>query len=257
MPSTYQSESLFYSGTSGVVLPVANKSAFPPDFQDKSRLQYYASLFSSVEINSSFYKTPMGTTVSKWADHVPDYFRFTFKLFKGITHNKGLEFTVADVDRFMQTIAQAGSKKGCLLIQLPPGLAVGKYRQLEKLLGCVTAADPERAWKVAVEFRNTSWYEEDVYDLLDAYQAEMVFHDKPSSPAPWRDTESGFKYLRFHGPNGDYKESYTDYFLHEYAEYIREAMASGRTVYTYFNNTMGEAVRNLMNLNNIVFGDSE
>ncbi|HEY8955872.1 DUF72 domain-containing protein, partial [Chitinophaga sp.] len=47
---------LYRSGTSGLVLPVPNKQSFPPAFRDKSRLTYYASLFNSIEINSSFYK---------------------------------------------------------------------------------------------------------------------------------------------------------------------------------------------------------
>ncbi len=81
----------FYSGTSGLVLPVP-KLLYPAEFQDKSRLTYYASLFNSIEINSSFYKIPQIPTVCKWAESVPDNFQFTFKLSKAITHAKGLEF---------------------------------------------------------------------------------------------------------------------------------------------------------------------
>ena len=91
----------FYGGTSGLVLPVANKLAFPPAYQDKSRLTYYASLFNSLEVNSSFYKIPMAT-IKRWAIEVPEGFKFTFKLFKGITHNKGLVFEDALVEKFMQ-----------------------------------------------------------------------------------------------------------------------------------------------------------
>jgi len=73
---------------------------FPPGYQNKSRLEYYASLFNSLEVNSSFYKVPMATTVQRWAACVPENFQFTFKLWRGITHNKGLEFIQADVDHF-------------------------------------------------------------------------------------------------------------------------------------------------------------
>lgn len=79
----------FYTGTSGLSLPFP-KHSFPPEFQDKSRLTFYASLFNSIEINSSFYKLPMASTVKKWAESVPDNFLFTFKLWREITHNKGL-----------------------------------------------------------------------------------------------------------------------------------------------------------------------
>ena len=60
-----------FSGTSGLVVPERNKSFFPPAFRDKSRLTYYASLFNSIEINSSFKKPPLPRTVMKWAADVP------------------------------------------------------------------------------------------------------------------------------------------------------------------------------------------
>lgn len=104
-------QSGFYSGTSGLVLPVKNKQFYPVAFQDKSRLTYYASLFNSIEINSSFYKIPMPSTVAKWAERVLEHFRFTFKLWREITHVKGLAFDPVNVERFMYTIDQIGNKK--------------------------------------------------------------------------------------------------------------------------------------------------
>ncbi|HEY8898156.1 MAG TPA: DUF72 domain-containing protein, partial [Niastella sp.] len=82
----------YKAGTSGLVLPVPNKQSFPPEFSDKSRLTYYASLLNSIEINSSFYKVPQPATVRKWADSVPDDFVFTFKLWQEITHVKGFAY---------------------------------------------------------------------------------------------------------------------------------------------------------------------
>src|SRR3954471_1854482 len=115
---------LYRSGTSGLVLPVPNKQAFPPEFRDKSRLTYYASLFNSIEVNSSFYKVPMGSTVRKWANEVPDDFTFTFKMWREVTHGKGFTPDMGDIDKFMQVINEAGNKKGSLLIQLPPSVTV-------------------------------------------------------------------------------------------------------------------------------------
>ena len=56
-------------------------------------------------------------------------------------------------------------------------------------------------------------------------------------------------YVRFHGPTGNYRESYVDDFLYEYASYINEWIEEGKTVYVYFNNTMGDAFNNLKYLN--------
>lgn len=241
-------ENTFYSGTSGLVLPVP-QALYPPEFQGKSRLNYYASLFNSIEINSSFYKIPQVSTVSKWAESVPGNFQFTFKLSKAITHAKGLDFYADDIDHFMQTIANIGNKKGCLLVQFPPGLKIEKCNQLQNLLISIKAANPYNIWKVAVEFRNQSWYHEDVYDLLNQYKVSMVIHDLPSSATPLTASTGDFRYLRFHGPGGRYRGSYSDDFLYQYAEYIKAWTSEGKAVYLYFNNTMGDAVKNLQTLN--------
>ncbi len=91
---------ILWIGTSGLVLPVPNKQAFPEAFRRGSRLAYYATLFNSIEVNSSFYRVPMPVTFSKWASEVPAGFRFTVKLWQGITHVGGLRFLPVDVNRF-------------------------------------------------------------------------------------------------------------------------------------------------------------
>src|SRR5689334_19673831 len=108
----------FFSGLSGIVLPVP-KYKFPEEFQQTSRLTYYASHFNSIEINSSFYALPRAITVAKWAAQVPEKFRFTFKLWKQITHAKSLQFEKSDVQQFMDVINSVGDKKGCVLVQFP------------------------------------------------------------------------------------------------------------------------------------------
>src|ERR1700743_2334408 len=92
----------YYAGTSNIVLPVANKSLYPPAYQQASRLTYYASLFNSLEVNSSFYKLPMAKTVEKWAAEVPADFLFTFKVWQEITHVS--TFDSAQVNKFMDVV---------------------------------------------------------------------------------------------------------------------------------------------------------
>jgi uncharacterized protein YecE (DUF72 family) len=242
----------FFAGTSGLVLPVPNKQFYPPEFQGKSRLTYYASLFNSIEINSSFYKVPLASTVKNWASQVPGNFTFTFKLWRDITHNKGLAFDPENVARFMKVINQAGDKKGCLLVQFPPSLKVIMRPQLEKLLTLIADANPENQWKVALEFRHSSWYEDHIFELVDHFGYQIVTHDKPDSAPGLLESDQDFKYLRFHGPNGDYRGQYEHDFLYEYAERIQDWIDEGKTVYVYFNNTMGEAIKDLNLLNSII-----
>lgn len=241
----------FYSGLSGLQLPVP-KHLYPPPFQNTSRLTYYSSLFNSIEFNSSFYKIPQTSTVTKWATSVSEKFRFTFKLWKGITHNKGLNFNKEDVSAFFKSINCVKEKKGCLLIQFPPSLGIEYSVQLDLLLSCIQDINTTQDWKVAVEFRNKSWYHENVYDLLNLYSAAIVIQDIPKSATPFLIHKSDFMYIRFHGPSGNYRDSYSEDFLNEYATYINEWLENGKTVYVYFNNTMGDAFNNLKTLNNLL-----
>ncbi len=244
--------SQFYAGTSGLVSPVRNKTHYPPAYQEKSRLCYYSSLFNSIEINSSFYKLPQAKTIRRWVDETDENFRFTFKLWRNITHNKGLAFNANDVQLFMNAINEAGTKKGCLLVQFPASVTSNNFIQLEILLKEISVYNQDEEWKVAVEFRHRSWYTEEIYDLLSTYKATTAIHDMPNSITPMAGSDTSLVYLRFHGPGGGYRGSYNDDFLYDYAQYIKEWQQDGKAVYTYFNNTMGEAVKNLATLNEYV-----
>lgn len=241
----------FFSGTSGLVLPFP-KYKFPEDYQKSSRLAYYSSLLGSIEINRSFYVLPKGKTLAKWSNEVHENFKFTFKLWKQITHVKGLQFQESDVKDFMDSIANVGEKKGCLLIQFPASIKSQSMHRLEHLLQVVQANDTNNSWKIAIEFRDSSWYTEDTYDLVTTYHATIVIHDKSKAASPHVTLSSKTVYIRFHGPQGDYRGSYSEAFLYEYAGYIREWLGEGRSVFVYFNNTMGEAFDNLKKLNGYV-----
>ena len=237
-----------YSGLSGLQLPIP-KYLFPKPFENASRLTYYASIFNSIEINSSFYKIPQGRTVRKWAALVPKDFRFTFKLWKGLTHNKDFDFKEEDVAAFFDSVNSVDEKKGSILIQLPPRVGMELKKALE--------SDPTQEWKIAVEFRNKSWYNEEVYDLFSDYKATVVIQDIPRSATPLLNQDFYFVYLMFHGPHGNYRDSYSNDFLKEYATLIHEWKEEGKTIYAYFNNTMGDAFKNANTLERFIQEESK
>lgn len=236
----------FFAGTSGLVLPVPNKQAFPDAFRHKSRLAYYAHLLNSLEVNSSFYKVPRAATVARWAQEVGSNFTFTFKLYKGITHNKLLAFDGALVKQFMHVVNEAGAAKGCLLIQFPKSTQVN-VKQLGKLLHCLQQHN-KIGWQISVECRNMGWYIDEVYLLLQKFGAGLVIHDMPGSATPVLQPLANHVYLRYHGVLGDYKGTYEDAFLQQQAILIAEQISNGRTVYAYFNNTIGQAFENVVSL---------
>jgi uncharacterized protein YecE (DUF72 family) len=244
-----------WSGTSGLVLPLPNKDAFPEAFRDRPRLTYYASLFNSIEVNSTFYKIPMPGTFTRWVTEVPPHFKFTVKLWRGITHAPGLRFDSQDVCRFLAAADRLEDKKGALLIQLPPALHADTSGQLEQLLAAIRASDPNHSWKLAVEFRHRSWYSPQINSILTRHHAGRVLHDMPSSAVselPADHPTIPFVYLRFHGPGGDYKGGYTATQLNAWAERIRVWLAGEKDVFVYFNNTIGDALADLSRLHSLL-----
>lgn len=235
----------YFSGTSNLVLPVKNKSFFPAEFREGTRLTYYASLFNSIEINASFYRLPLARTVRKWSAEVPDDFRFSFKLHRSVTHDLPGQFNLEPIPAFMTAIS-ATEKRGCLLVQLPPKFGPDLV-QLNRLL---VALEPY-GWPVAIEFRHPGWYTKNVYEMLKQMQVSQVIHDMKRSAAPLLSTARQI-FLRFHGPEPNYRGSYAEDVLQEYATYIRDWLDEGKIVYTYFNNTLGAAVQNLQTLSQLV-----
>lgn len=80
----------------------------------------------------------------------------------------------------------------------------------------------------------------------------MVIHDIAASATPLYKVAGDFVYLRFHGPEPRYRGDYKDQFLRKYAEYINGWIKEGKTVFVYFNNTVGAAVKNLHMLNGML-----
>ncbi|HEY0744733.1 MAG TPA: DUF72 domain-containing protein [Chryseosolibacter sp.] len=230
-------------GLSGIVLPYP-KYQFPEEAQKSSRLTLYSTFFNSIEVNDSFYKIPQRKTIERWARSVPDNFMFTFKLHQDFTHAKMLSQRPGRTHEFVQTISLVGAKRGCILVQFPPSFKAGSRSYVENLLSELTTETAGNEWKIAIEFRDSAWYDEETLDLLKAFNASLVLQDIPKSAAPFISTSNDFVYVRFHGPTGNYRGSYNDSFLHEYAEHITAWAEDGKGLFVYFNNTAGSAFQN-------------
>jgi uncharacterized protein YecE (DUF72 family) len=236
-----------FLGTSGLVLPFKNRQEYPARFEGKSRLSVYGSLFNSIEVNSIFYKLPRPATIAQWSESVGNDFRFTFKLWKQITHSPQLNFVTSDLEKYFDVIAGAEQKPGCILIQFPASVKRPLFNKVASLLEAIGTLNNDR-WPLAMEFRHPSWYAKPTYELLNEHNVTMVFHDKSGSQSPLTELDAAHIYLRFHGPDGNYKGSYDNGLLSEYAGYISDWLGDGKTVYVYFNNTMGAALENLRTL---------
>lgn len=223
-------------GTSGFSYQHWKELFYPKDVPQRRWLEFYAEHFDCVEINSSFYHLPAEKTMVSWQKRAPDGFLFALKASRYITHIKRLKDCEDAVNLFYKRARLLGEKLGPVLWQVPPRFKKDMKR-LESFLDLLTP-DPIPV----LEFRDPSWFTQDVYDLLESKGSALCVHDMPASQCP-EIAVGSILYLRFHGPGDRYQGSYSDAMLRERARWAKH---TGRTdIYAFFNNDVGaHAVRN-------------
>uniref|UniRef100_UPI0025FC7456 DUF72 domain-containing protein n=1 Tax=Phenylobacterium sp. TaxID=1871053 RepID=UPI0025FC7456 len=195
--------------------------------------EYYATRFDTAEINASFYRLPSESMVEGWAERAPPGFVFAWKVSRFITHNKKLKDCADPIALVFGRMAPLGAKLGPSLIQLPPSLR----RDDERL---ATFLDLLPAGRHTVEFRHPSWYEPEIFRLLEARDVSLCISDHHHAPAPWTRTAS-WVYIRGHGPTGRYFDRYSEDQLQRWAARIRDWRLEGHDVYAYFDNDVKSA----------------
>ena len=166
---------------------------YPPGSKPADYLRFYAQVFDTVELDTTFYSTPRPTLVQAWADNTPDGFLFTAKLPQVITHEKHLKDCEKDLDIFVSTMRLLGPKLGALLIQCPPDLHIEELPALQAFLPLLPHDVP-----FAIEFRHRSWLQEDVYDLLRQFNVAWTVIDLYYMPRVPQVT-ADFTYMRWLG----------------------------------------------------------
>jgi uncharacterized protein YecE (DUF72 family) len=213
---------------------------YPADLPLKSWFQHYASVFDTVEINNSFYRLPEASTFAAWSARAPRRFLFAVKASRFLTHMKKLKEPEAPLDRFFSRARSLGRHFGPVLYQLPPGWKLDQGR-LEYFLRLLPRDVPQ-----VIEFRDTTWYAPEVYELLERHRVSLCLHDMPGS-ATGRLRVGPCVYVRFHGASGRYDGSYPDERLADWAEWLERQARTGVDVYAYFNNDVGgHAPRNAL-----------
>jgi uncharacterized protein YecE (DUF72 family) len=199
-------------------------------------LEKYADSFRTVEINNAFYRLPSADTFAAWAERTPDDFVFAVKASRFLTHIKRLKDPEEPIARLLEHMKPLGDKLGPVLLQLPPTMSVNTER-LQRTLELLT---PHA--ETVVEFRHESWFNKDVYGILQDHGAALCFADKGNRVSPLEKT-APFLYIRLHEGVASPKPCYGRAALAHWVERI--AQFDAKTVYVYFNNdTNGCAVRN-------------
>jgi uncharacterized protein YecE (DUF72 family) len=209
-----------------------------------THLQRYASRFDAVEINSSFYRPHRRETYEKWARSVPAHFRFAVKAPKLLTHECALEETGEPLAQFVREIGGLGRKLGCVLVQLPPGLAYDP-RTVETFF---TALRARYRGPLVCEPRHPTWFTGAGDRRLDAHGVGRVGADPPCAEDGGEPGASPrVVYYRLHGSPDMYYSSYDAAHLNRLAGRMR--LARRAPVWCIFDNTArGAATLNAIDL---------
>jgi uncharacterized protein YecE (DUF72 family) len=205
-------------------------------------LQHYARQFDTVEVNNTFYRLPLRSSVATWVAETPSDFLFTIKASRYLTHIKRLTDLHGGLARFYERIEPLvrSPKLGPLLWQLPP-----TFKRDDDRLAAALAAFP--SGRHCFEFRHASWFAEPVYELLRAYDAALVIGDRPEvKEFQTHVFTADWTFVRFHygsrGRRGNYSETELEEWARRFEEWRRDV-----DVVAYFNNDWEVfAVRNAL-----------
>ena len=205
-------------------------------------LEHYAQYFDTVEVNNTFYRLPLKTSVARWVEETPTKFVFALKASRYLTHVKRLTDLGSGIQRYYERLEPLARspKLGPVLWQLP-----ANFRRDDERLGAALEALPPG--RHCFEFRHATWFVEPVYDLLRKHRAALVIGDRPEvKEFQSHELTADWTYVRFHygsrGRRGNYSESELEEWARRFEDWRREV-----EIFAYFNNDWEVfAVRNAL-----------
>jgi uncharacterized protein YecE (DUF72 family) len=223
---------VFQIGCSGYYYPAWKNKFYPHKLAPKNWLEYYSSVFNTVELNGTFYRTPKLADLQKYANSTPADFKFSVKVSKYITHILRLKESKQSILDFIALAEEGlGDKLSNLLFQLPPTFQYTEAN-LERILENI----PHSAHHI-VELRHPSWWSGAVEKAFRDAGLCFCNVDFPGMETYFIQTSPVF-YLRLHGNPVLFKSSYSK----ESLESFYRQIPGGCTQYNvYFNNTFFEA----------------
>ncbi|HEX6487994.1 MAG TPA: DUF72 domain-containing protein [Candidatus Dormibacteraeota bacterium] len=211
-----------FVGTSGFSYPEWRGHFYPAGLAGSKMLAHYASRLNGVELNGTFYRSPAEAALRTWAE-APVGFRFCLKGHRALTYSAAAFDKLTVARDFARRVEVLGERLGPLLLQFPP-VRKKDVALLDSLLEALGRP-------VAAEFRDESWFDDEVSALLRSRGAAMVVTDDESWPQ---------------APAGDYAFAY--YRLRR--DYSEEALAGwasrvprDRDAYVFFKHTVEGPLR--------------
>ena len=208
-----------YAGTSGWAYTSWRPGFYPAKLGAGRFLQHYAGRLNAVEVNYTFGRRVSEELLQRWAEAVPEHFRFAAKAHRRITHSRRLRDAAVVTAEFLDLLGplRLSGKLGPVLFQLPGNFKCDAGRLREFLAGLPAGV------RTAFEFRHESWFSEDVYAALRNGGAALCLAEDAELTTPEVVT-ADFCYLRLR------KKRYSRKAV---AERVRR-LALGGDVFVYF-----------------------
>ena len=237
-------------GCSGWIYKSWARDFYPERCPQRRWLEHYATVFDTVEVNSTFYRLPARDAVAAWVERTPDDFVFTIKSSRYLTHMKRLTDMGRGVERLWERLEPVleSPKMGPVLWQLPERF----HRDDERLAFALDRLPPGQ--RHAFEFRHPSWFAPEVLELLRAHRVALVLAHHPERPWQALELTTDFTIVRFHFGARGRRGNYSQTELREWAARIAD-LRSEVDVLAYFNNDWEAfAVRNGLRLKRLLEG---
>ena len=209
-----------YVGTSGFSYRAWKGKFYPARISPKEMLRFYAGRLPAVEINHTFYRLPKEEVLNSWAAQVPGSFVFALKAPQVITHLKRLKNVDQEIDYFFKTLSVLDQKLGPVLFQFPKSFRADRPR-LEDFLALIPAHI-----SCTFDFRNPSWLQADILDLLRGKGFNLCLEDTDEKAIDEIISTADWGYLRLRR---------SDYTAADLAQWHKRILAQAwRKVFVFF-----------------------
>lgn len=260
-----------YIGTSGYNYDHWRGVFYPENLPQTKWLEFYTKTFKTVELNVTFYRLLQESAFRSWYCRTPSDFLFVLKGSRFISHIKKLHGVKEATDLFFKRAKLLKEKLRMVLWQFAPNFKLTqnvtseivapalldwkkkKPENLKRFEDFLKLLSKYRV-RQAFEFRNESWFCQEIYDLLKKYNYALVLADSPRYPLVEKIT-ADYIYVRFHGGRILYGSNYSKKELLSWVKKMTNWQKQAKDVYCYFNNdAQGFAVKNAKELEKMVAG---
>jgi uncharacterized protein YecE (DUF72 family) len=214
---------------------------YPERLAQKRELEFAAQALTAIEINATYYGRQKPASWAKWAEAVPEGFKFSLKASRYCTQRKLLAEGKQSINTFLQQgFTALGDKLGPINWQFAEGKRFDRD-DFARFLDLIPDAQDGVKLRHALEVRHDSFVDPAFLDLARAREMAVVFADDDEFPRIDEQT-ADFTYARLQRSVEDVETGYDAKALDGWAKQVKAWAEGGRDVFVYF--ISGAKVRN-------------